>query len=102
MQMRGDPLFVNNAFFEQVCSHTRLSWQRSDRSECQPEERTPENRPKRQSRILYFDAFVDFLVFYPLAGTLTCLSVAITALCGYTLAQKEALLTKMGSMASAS
>ena len=56
MQMPGNPLFVNNAFFEQVCSHTRLLWQRSDRSECQPEEKTPEKQQKRQSRIFYFDA----------------------------------------------
>ena len=47
-------------------------------------------------------ALVDFLVFSPLAGTLTCLSVAITALCGYTLAQKKPFLQKVGSLASAS
>jgi len=54
------------------------------------------NQQKRQSRIFYFDAFAVFLFFSPLAGTLTCLSVAITALCGYTLAQKKAFFTKNG------
>ena len=62
----------------------------------QGDSHTTKSQQQRQTRRFYFDAFAVFLVFSPLAGTLTCLSVAITALCGYTLAQKKALLTKSG------
>ena len=101
-QMRGIQKINEHTLFLQI--HGRIYWQLLSGSlgstpqslslPGQGDSHTTKNQQKRQSRIFYFDAFAVFLVFSSLAGTLTCLNVATTALCGHTLAQKEGIVNK--------